>query len=75
MHHDLRGHVFLRVAPAATGVVHQVQLRLEIHHSRDPQFILHLYSHMFHLARAAAQPDAWQYPGANEHMQLRNNTL
>lgn len=72
IHHDLRGHGFPSVAPAAIGVVHHIPLRLKVHHCSNSQFMLHLYSHMFHLSRAAAEPNAWQHPGGNKHKCIDN---
>ena len=72
MHHGLWGHGFRSVAPAATGVVHYIPLRLEVHDCSNSQFMLHLYSHMFHLSRAAAQPNTWQHPEDNEQECMNN---
>lgn len=61
--HGLWGHDLCRVAPASVRVVQHVPLCLEVHHGGDAQFVLHLYGHVLHLARAAAQPHPLQHPG------------
>lgn len=72
IHHDLWSHRFGAAASAATGVVYHIPLRLEVHHSSDSQFMLHLYCHVLHLSRTAAEPDTGQHPEGHKHI---NNTL
>lgn len=72
IHHDIWSHRFCTAASAATGVVYHIPLRLEVHHSSDSQFMLHLYCHVFHLSRTAAEPDTGQHPEGHKRI---NNTL
>lgn len=58
LHHSVWGHGF-GVAVTAGGVLYNIPLGLEVHYGRNAQLVLQLDSHVFHLTRAATQPEIW----------------
>lgn len=58
LNHSVWCHGFW-VAVTSRGILHNIPFCLEIHYSCNPQLVLQFDGYMFHLARAATQPDIW----------------
>ena len=58
LHHSVWRHGF-GVAVTARGILYNIPLSLEVHYSCNTQLMLQLDGHVFHLPRAATQPEIW----------------